>query len=197
MSETNETGKRGREEDEVVEAPPTKATKSEDNETAPEDNAAEASELTTEAKQKTEVAADVNGVEANGTAFVVDRTGEETEGQTDVTNEQETAPAEESAPASGTAETISPKYEQPTQNAPPPLPVATLPPPAVNPTVQATVVNPDQIVEERGEIPALYVGKVIGKVRLRKWNHLHPPLSFMSHHHSPCFHHQSSLILCL
>ena len=33
----------------------------------------------------------------------------------------------------------------------------------VDPTVQATIVNPDQIVEERGEIPPLYVGKVIGK----------------------------------
>ena len=45
-------------------------------------------------------------------------------------------------------------------------PAAPVPAPAgVDPYVQATVVMTPQVVEERGEIPALYVGKVIGKVR--------------------------------
>lgn len=36
-------------------------------------------------------------------------------------------------------------------------------PPPVDPYVAATVMNPESIVEERGEVSALYVGRVIGK----------------------------------
>jgi len=35
--------------------------------------------------------------------------------------------------------------------------------PGVDPNAQATVINPEQTVEERGEVSALYVGRVIGK----------------------------------
>jgi far upstream element-binding protein len=35
--------------------------------------------------------------------------------------------------------------------------------PGVDPNAQATITNPDQLVEERGEVSALYVGRVIGK----------------------------------
>lgn len=34
---------------------------------------------------------------------------------------------------------------------------------AVDPSVQATIVNPEQIIEEKGEVSPLYVGRVIGK----------------------------------
>ena len=44
----------------------------------------------------------------------------------------------------------------------PPGIVGTAPDP-VDPTVQPTVVNPDQIIEERGEVASMYVGRVIGK----------------------------------
>lgn len=188
MSETNESGKRDREEDETdVEAPPPKATKSvseaeaEESETAPENpdnpgtvpeesNGSEPSKKTTNegVSEETEVdVADSKSEVAEETEFIVDRKGEEMEERKDETKEEEKALTKGSAPA----EMNIPRHEPATQNAPAPLSadVGPLPPPisAVNPTIQATVMNPDQIVEERGEIPALYVGKVIGKVRTR------------------------------
>ena len=37
--------------------------------------------------------------------------------------------------------------------------------PGVDPSAHATISNPSQIVEERGEVSALHVGRIIGKVR--------------------------------
>lgn len=195
MSEMNESGKRGRDEDETeVEAPAPKATKSaidaeakedettpanQDSSTTPPENpiVSESSEEkpTSEAATKeTEAAVDDNSGEAAETHFLVDRKGEETEDPKDQDKEEGTGSAVESVPVALAAETNNSSHENPPQNAPPPIAAdsGTLPTPiaAVNPTVQATIVNPDQIVEERGEIPALYVGKVIGKVRLQSTN---------------------------
>jgi hypothetical protein len=171
MSETNESGKRGREEDETeVDAPPPKATKADDSPAVPEASteAPEASNVSSEetapneateetSKEATEATKEeTEGKNEETTQFVVDRKGEE-EHQEEA---KEEAPAAESTPALV-------ESSIPSQTAPPPTNYSTLPPPAVNPSVPATVVNPDQIVEERGEIPALYVGKVIGKVRIR------------------------------
>ena len=85
-------------------------------------------------------------------AFVVDRTG--------ALETKETAEAPAAAPKTEPSEEPKPAAAAPAPAAPAPAPVVT----GVDPTVQATLVNPTQIVEERGEIPALYVGKVIGKV---------------------------------
>ena len=47
---------------------------------------------------------------------------------------------------------------------PPPTTTTTTAAPAgVDPNARATVTNPDQMIEERGEVSALYVGRVIGK----------------------------------
>jgi hypothetical protein len=51
----------------------------------------------------------------------------------------------------------TPSYAAPSRAA------QTAPATGVDPTAQTTV-NPDEIIEERGEIPDLYVGKIIGKV---------------------------------
>ncbi|GAX12059.1 hypothetical protein FisN_8Lh161 [Fistulifera solaris] len=156
MSETNESGKRGRDEDETeVEAPPQKATKADDShETATEVPAASAKapeELNVPSEQTPNGATEeTEGKNEETTQFIVDRKGEE-ERQEEA---KEEAPATESTPVESSI---------PPQITSPPTSYGTLPPPAVNPSIPATVVNPDQIVEERGEIPALYVGKVIGK----------------------------------
>jgi far upstream element-binding protein len=165
MSETNESGKRGRDEDETeVEAPPPKATKNEADDS--HETATEVPEESTKAPEDSNVSSEETPKEAmeevedkieETKQFVVDRTGaEDREEET-----KEEALAAESTPAPV-------ESSIPPQNASPPASYGTLPPPAVNPSVPATLVNPDQIVEERGEIPALYVGKVIGKVRIRQ-----------------------------
>mmetsp|Transcript_28604 Transcript_28604/g.47338 ORF Transcript_28604/g.47338 Transcript_28604/m.47338 type:complete len:643 (-) Transcript_28604:330-2258(-) len=58
-----------------------------------------------------------------------------------------------------------PSKEAPTPEASVTAPPSGLPPAAspVDPTVAATITNPNSIVEERGEVSAQYVGKVIGK----------------------------------
>ena len=98
------------------------------------------------APEKVEPAAAEKTEEAT---FVVDRTGDPPGEEPSATD----LPAEETPPA--------PEAPAPPTAAPP----GTAAPAPVDPTVQASIVNPTQIVEERGEIPALYVGKVIGKVR--------------------------------
>jgi predicted RNA-binding protein YlqC (UPF0109 family) len=71
-----------------------------------------------------------------------------------------------SAASAAAASNAAPNYGVPqngkTANGlPPGLPTSQ--PTAVNPNVSAAVTNPESIVEERGEVSALYVGRVIGK----------------------------------
>jgi len=94
-----------------------------------------------------------------------------------------TTPATTTAPATTDNETSTqtlpkdptPSGIPPPLEAPAPAPTTTAPAPAqsapaaisglppADPSVQASVVNPNSVVEERGEVSSLYVGRVIGK----------------------------------
>jgi rRNA processing protein Krr1/Pno1 len=108
-----------------------------------------------EADEKTNPA----GVTEGEVPFVVDREGDTEQPEKD-DNTQPTGP-----PAAATHAPVAGLTGGAPTHADPRRAAQTAPAMGVDPTVQATVFNPDQIVEERGEIPALYVGKVIGKVR--------------------------------
>jgi far upstream element-binding protein len=95
------------------------------------------------------------------TTIIVDRTG------VDETSDPDPAAAPESKvvdPVSAPTET--PPAETSTAPAGVPTglpPVVAAAPAPIDPASQPTVTNPDQVIEERGEVSAVYIGRVIGK----------------------------------
>ena len=88
--------------------------------------------------------------------IVIDRTGE---------NPAPPAPASSSSSNPGPQPAAAPggPDHPPASTNPAPAPALLPHPTPLDPSATPTVVNPDQIVEERGTVSALYVGKVIGK----------------------------------
>lgn len=175
--ESNSNGKRERSDEETTSAEekPTKSMKNGDGDASQSSTAGTEDTANTEGKDKetgdppaeeSKEAGDEEkspGKEAESdgkqaaeeVAFVLDTKG--------VTPEETKVAADPPVPAVSDPRRAAEVAPPPVAEAPP---AAAAPAPVgVDPTVQPTVVNPSQIVEERGEIPALYVGKVIGKVR--------------------------------
>jgi rRNA processing protein Krr1/Pno1 len=115
-------------------------------ESAVDDTKADESPPATEAKAED---AKVNGeVEAKAPAPVADA---------------KPAPTPAPAPKPAAASKPAPAASSLPNGLPPGLPTGNGNPTPVNPNVAASLSNPASIVEERGEVSALYVGRVIGK----------------------------------
>ena len=177
-SNSNENGKRERSDEEEPEEslPPTKSLKNGDGE-ASQSTLGTEDTGNTDAKEKD--AADSPGKTEEDPADPKDPSEKEDEAApTDSKPKSEEATfvldhkgTTEAQPESNTADPPAAESVPAPAPAPVPGPQPSLAPPVgVDPTVQATVVMTDQVVDERGEIPAVYVGKVIGKVSRVWWN---------------------------
>lgn len=170
MNDANENGKRERAADPAGESPPTKRQNSDEVPNNHSDEAAIEQQPPPPPVPEDDAAKPEPGTESDPQEPSNEARDSEPTGDHDVSekgDDSKEAPSVEEPfvlDRKGVVETPNANPQsatsEPTHN---PGPAA-----GVDPTAQATVVNPDQIVEERGEIPALYVGKVIGKVKDRR-----------------------------
>ena len=114
-----------------------------------EEPSTEANEQAEEEKESTDVATSVSQ----------ESSGETTNANAESTSEEKAPPADEPVEVATNEESGSNQISA--TSLPPALPTAVTAP--INPTIPAPLPNLDQTVEERGEVSALYVGRVIGK----------------------------------
>jgi hypothetical protein len=140
------------------------------NSTGEEEREREAERKSLPAEEVVETETEEQNTNTNtNTTIILDRTGvEETADPADPTEAPEsnavtpalaeTPLADTSTPSAATVPAALPSGLPPAVSAA----VAAAPAP-VDPAFQPTVTNPDQIIEERGEVSAVYIGRVIGK----------------------------------
>jgi far upstream element-binding protein len=155
-SDTRSTEELGEPEPEEDKTSPTEEPASEENPLKSEEQNATGAAEGGEAEKSTEAAVESE----EQTTIIEDRTGVDETSDPDPAEAPEAKvddPAQDPVPTE-TADTSAAPAVEPTG-----LPPVAAAPAPIDPASQPTVTNPDQVIEERGEVSAVYIGRVIGK----------------------------------